>query len=235
MERTRAKGDFASAYKLSLATFDKKAVRRERRSIEQKEIRIEGINKRRNLQDLSPLQEIDQTINSTHYKGKTPLKREETTSSEKVPSRLEQLKKWREERDKKRREEIVNSRNPVFKVGKTDHKDTYLYKKENLKKHPVKPVPIPDSIKVAATTKAILALEKSKLPVKAQKSSMKPVVTGPKTSQSVASSKQSQPATIRAQSRETKPSRASAKKTCWLKIVLLKCAKPKCAKGDSKH
>jgi len=73
MDSGRSRGDFESAYKLSRANVDGRTKRRERRSIEQKETRHIGLNKRRNLQDLSPLQEGEQTIDDG-YHGKTPVK-----------------------------------------------------------------------------------------------------------------------------------------------------------------
>lgn len=73
MNQGKARGDYATAYKLSGAAVDKKAHRRLRRSIEQKEFRQEKINNRRNLADLSPLQESDVSCNK-HYHDKTPVK-----------------------------------------------------------------------------------------------------------------------------------------------------------------
>lgn len=75
MESGKGRGHYASAYKLSRSATNSKAVRRERRSIEQKELRQEELNKRRNLCDLSPLHEGDMTITQDKsYKDKTPQK-----------------------------------------------------------------------------------------------------------------------------------------------------------------
>ncbi|WAR24239.1 DLGP5-like protein [Mya arenaria] len=124
MEGGKARGEFASAYKLSRPKLNNKAQRRERRSIEQKEFRHVGLIRQRNLQDLSPLQEGDQTVNKS-YKGKTPVKVKE----KKGVDRLEQLKKWREEREKKKTVEKVSTKSSVFKVGKLEHKETHLFAK----------------------------------------------------------------------------------------------------------
>jgi len=71
-----SKGKFASAYKLSKSTVDKKALRLSRRSIEQRHLRNDEVNKRRNLNELSPLQESEASLlQNKSYKGRTPLKR----------------------------------------------------------------------------------------------------------------------------------------------------------------
>ncbi|XP_052776247.1 dentin sialophosphoprotein-like [Mya arenaria] len=143
MEGGKARGEFASAYKLSRPKLNNKAQRRERRSIEQKEFRHVGLIRQRNLQDLSPLQEGDQTVNKS-YKGKTPVKVKE----KKGVDRLEQLKKWREEREKKKTVEKVSTKSSVFKVGKLEHKETHLFAKGPFKKHQVRPQPVPKQDKV---------------------------------------------------------------------------------------
>ncbi|XP_045160597.2 uncharacterized protein LOC123525537 [Mercenaria mercenaria] len=147
MEGGKARGNYASAYKLSRSTINQKALRRERRSIEQKELRHGEINKRRNLCDLSPLQEGDLTATQDKsYKDKTPQKPRANEKAKKGMDRLEQLKKWKEERERKRKmeEEEYRKKNPVFRVSKAvDHADTRLFGKSATKKHPVKPKPAP--------------------------------------------------------------------------------------------
>lgn len=81
MEKGKAKGDYATAYKLSRSNLDRKEIRRQRKSLEQKQLRIEEVCKRRNLQDLSPLQEGELTlIRENSYAGKTPVKRKGTNT-----------------------------------------------------------------------------------------------------------------------------------------------------------
>ncbi|KAL4235527.1 hypothetical protein ACF0H5_003924 [Mactra antiquata] len=142
MNHNKARGDYATAYKLSGANTDKKEQRRQRRSIEQKEFREKIKNQRRNIVDLSPLHEADVTCNKS-YKDKTPVK---TGKKDKTSDRLEQLRKWKEEREKKKQVE-GNKRMPVFRVSKAlDRKsDKRLFEASKTKKHPVKPQPIPES------------------------------------------------------------------------------------------
>ena len=75
MDKGKARGEYSSAYKLAGSTIDKKTLSLHRRSIEQKELRQGEHNKRRQLTDLSPVQEGDTTLNQNkHYKDKTPFK-----------------------------------------------------------------------------------------------------------------------------------------------------------------
>lgn len=149
MDTAKAKGNYSSAYKLSRSTINNKVVRRERRSIEQKELRHEEVNKRRNLCDLSPLQEGDATsAQDKSYKDKTPVKTKKDDKLKKGLDRLEQLKKWKQERERKRKqeEEEARKRNPVFRVSKTvEHGDTRLFGKSNTRNHPVHPKSAPVS------------------------------------------------------------------------------------------
>ena len=75
MDRSKATGDYASAYKLSRSTKDTKQ-RLHRRSLEWKEIRRGQADKRRNINtDLSPVLEGEQTLQrDKSYCGKTPTK-----------------------------------------------------------------------------------------------------------------------------------------------------------------
>ena len=72
----KVRGDYASAYKLSRSTKDTKQ-RLHRRSLEQKELRRVEVDKRRNINDLSPVLESDvsQKEPNKDYKEKTPTKR----------------------------------------------------------------------------------------------------------------------------------------------------------------
>lgn len=121
-------GDFASAYKLSGLSIDKKASRRQRKSIEQKELRHNYFGRQRKLVDLSPLQEGEASSTSSTYKNKTPIKT--GGNVKKGLDRLEQLKKWKEDRNRKRREETEANKKSVFRVSKVvDHKDANIFLK----------------------------------------------------------------------------------------------------------
>ena len=77
MDKGKARGDFATAYKLS-RTGDDSSKRVKRRSMEWKEIRRDQADKRRNINsnDLSPVMEGDmsQQPQNKSYKGQTPAK-----------------------------------------------------------------------------------------------------------------------------------------------------------------
>ena len=72
----KVRGDYASAYKLSRSTKDTKQ-RLHRRSLEQKELRRVEVDKRRNINDLSPVLEgdVSQKEPNKDYKEKTPTRR----------------------------------------------------------------------------------------------------------------------------------------------------------------
>ena len=82
MERSR--GDYSSAYKLSRAAKDTSKQRLHRRSLEQKELRHELVDRRRNINDLSPVLEGDvsqqQQQSSKDYRGRTPTRPGKTQS-----------------------------------------------------------------------------------------------------------------------------------------------------------
>lgn len=76
------------AYKKKSSTVDKRALRLHRRSIEWKNNRGDRLNSARNLESLSPLQEISHSNNHTYqdesYDKKTPSKTSETFKSSKL-------------------------------------------------------------------------------------------------------------------------------------------------------
>lgn len=76
MEKTGKSSEFSAAYKLkSGSSLKKKDARLHRRSIEWKSLRGEEVDKRRNLKNLSPLQEIKENQHQcSMYKDKTPTK-----------------------------------------------------------------------------------------------------------------------------------------------------------------
>ena len=76
MEKTGKTSEFSAAYKLkSGSEQQKKDARLRRRSVEWKNLRGEQVNKRRNLKNLSPLQETKENHpQRSMYKDKTPTK-----------------------------------------------------------------------------------------------------------------------------------------------------------------
>jgi len=72
--KTKSTFEFCDAYKLK-STIDRKAQRLQRKSIDWKMSRQEETNRRRNLHNISPLQELSDNSNlNDSYKGKTPVK-----------------------------------------------------------------------------------------------------------------------------------------------------------------
>ncbi|XP_005103991.1 uncharacterized protein LOC101848133 isoform X2 [Aplysia californica] len=89
--------------------------RRRSRGLERKRNRDDEVNKRRLLSDdMSPVVEDDIDNDATV---------EKVQKHSKVETRLDRLKKWREERKKKQEEEKKAKAKPVFRVGKMEHKD----------------------------------------------------------------------------------------------------------------
>ena len=76
MEKSKdSQAGYEYAYKKKSTTVDKRALRLHRRSIEWKSNREERLNSARNLESLSPLQEISHnTTTDKSYDGKTPTK-----------------------------------------------------------------------------------------------------------------------------------------------------------------
>ncbi|XP_064605757.1 titin homolog [Liolophura sinensis] len=131
----------AANYKRKSSTIDKRNLRVHRRSLDWKQQRSEEVNRRRNCDDMSPVVEetdsaqhsfADRTVADHTDENSTPTKRRAgrigTPRSQKKPSnkkgfaRLHQLKKWQEERLLKKKLES-ESKKPLFKVGKVNHKD----------------------------------------------------------------------------------------------------------------
>lgn len=88
MEKTGKSSEFSAAYKLkSGSSLKKKDARLHRRSIEWKSLRGEEVDKRRNLKNLSPLQEIKENQCSM-YKDKTPTKPNKGETDSATSSRI---------------------------------------------------------------------------------------------------------------------------------------------------
>nr|XP_034312525.1 disks large-associated protein 5 isoform X2 [Crassostrea gigas] len=102
MEKTGKSSEFSAAYKLkSGSSLKKKDARLHRRSIEWKSLRGEEVDKRRNLKNLSPLQEIKENQHlCSMYKDKTPTK---PNKGGKPNDMREKLKRWREEKALKKK------------------------------------------------------------------------------------------------------------------------------------
>uniref|UniRef100_K1PS34 Disks large-associated protein 5 n=1 Tax=Magallana gigas TaxID=29159 RepID=K1PS34_MAGGI len=102
MEKTGKSSEFSAAYKLkSGSSLKKKDARLHRRSIEWKSLRGEEVDKRRNLKNLSPLQEIKENQHlCSMYKDKTPTK---PNKGGKPNDMRDKLKRWREEKALKKK------------------------------------------------------------------------------------------------------------------------------------
>lgn len=72
--RNRKESEYSDIYKLKSGTSDARAKRLQRRSLDWKNQRDDELNKRRDLANLSPLQEQSIITADTSYKGKTPIK-----------------------------------------------------------------------------------------------------------------------------------------------------------------
>lgn len=108
---------------------EKKLLRVHRRSIDQREQRHGEVNKRRQLDNMSPVVEsADGSKNPSH--GGTPRP---VPSGKAAISRLDMLKKWKEERELKRKlEALEKGRNkPGFRVTHVNHDDKKLFKNEH--------------------------------------------------------------------------------------------------------
>ncbi|XP_061175405.1 uncharacterized protein LOC133184373 [Saccostrea echinata] len=107
MEKTGKSSEFTAAYKLkSGSVLQKRDARLSRRSIEWKNLRGEEVSKRRNLKNLSPLQEAKENNSQrSTYKDKTPTKPSKVDKVTKQNEMKEKLKKWREEKALKKKME----------------------------------------------------------------------------------------------------------------------------------
>ncbi|XP_033738088.1 disks large-associated protein 5-like isoform X2 [Pecten maximus] len=128
--------DMRDAYKIKSSTIDAKKLRLNRRSIDWKNNRQEEANKGRNIQNLSPLQELSPNVKSKlTYEGKTPTKGNTAKDGGRKRNIRNQddmkreFTKWKKEKElKKKLEKQKQLQKPSFKVFHVAHSDTNLYK-----------------------------------------------------------------------------------------------------------
>ncbi|XP_060081775.1 disks large-associated protein 5-like [Ylistrum balloti] len=136
------------AYKIKSTSVDAKKLRLHRRSLDWKKNRHEEASKGRNLQNLSPLQEISCNDNVTSsYQGKTPVKWDAAEVNGKkrklrtADDVKRELVKWKKEKElKKKLEKEKQKLKPSFKVFHMAHNDNELYKKDSKKGKQICPV-----------------------------------------------------------------------------------------------
>ncbi|XP_021343719.1 disks large-associated protein 5-like isoform X2 [Mizuhopecten yessoensis] len=139
------------AYKIKSTSVDPKKLRLHRRSIDWKQNRHEEANKGRNIQNLSPLQELSSnssniTITSS-YEGKTPVKRDAIEDNGKkrklrtADDVKRELVKWKKEKElKKKMEKQKQLQKPSFKISHMAHNDVKLYTKGAKKGNQICPI-----------------------------------------------------------------------------------------------
>ncbi|KAK7100679.1 hypothetical protein V1264_023588 [Littorina saxatilis] len=101
---------------------DKRLMRVHRRSLDQREMRLDEVNKRRQIDDMSPVSESQDGSKNPSGVG-TPVNQKAALS------RLERLKKWKEEKElKKKLEAMERARSkPGFKVAHLTHIDKDIF------------------------------------------------------------------------------------------------------------
>ncbi|XP_071121145.1 microtubule-associated protein futsch-like isoform X2 [Mytilus edulis] len=189
MEKNSA---YEFAYKKKSSTIDKRALRLHRRSVEWKSNRDERLNSARNLESLSPLQEIshNSTVNQ-NYEGKTPSKTSvescKVTKSQVKGSVKEnqqkvikdKLAKWKAEKElKKKLAAQEKAKNQPFKVTHVDYKELNKIRKQAKVEKSIQPPPTnrsqsKDTVKPVVRTKAPVK------PTVIAKTSTRPVPTKP--------------------------------------------------------
>ncbi|XP_063442110.1 myb-like protein X isoform X2 [Mytilus trossulus] len=189
MEKNSA---YEFAYKKKSSTIDKRALRLHRRSVEWKSNRDERLNSARNLESLSPLQEIshNSTVNQ-NYEGKTPSKTNvescKVTKSQVKGSVKEnqqkvikdKLAKWKAEKElKKKLAAQEKAKNQPFKVTHVDYKELNKIRKQAKVDKSIQPPPTnrsqsKDTVKPVVRTKAQVK------PSVIGKTSARPVPTKP--------------------------------------------------------
>ncbi|BFZ00181.1 hypothetical protein BsWGS_03221 [Bradybaena similaris] len=125
-----------SMYKVKMRDENTLSKRRVSRGLERKQHRQDEVNKRRLLsEDMSPVKE-DGSIHDNSPRGHKPHK---PVAHEKISTRLERLKQWREEKKRQTEQEKKGRKKPVFKVSPLKHVgESQLYKRTPARQ--VKPV-----------------------------------------------------------------------------------------------
>ncbi|XP_076440855.1 uncharacterized protein LOC143280156 [Babylonia areolata] len=156
---------------------EQKLLRVHRRSLDQREMRQEELNKRRQIDDMSPVVE-SQEASKNPSTAATPVVVTATQAA--ALSRLERLKKWKEERELKRKLEAMEKAKskPGFKVVHIDHKDLHIYQtkpsaKQTAKRKPAAAKPVPATTTKATKPRAVTALPPP--PAKRKPAAAKPV------------------------------------------------------------
>ncbi|XP_050401930.2 disks large-associated protein 5 [Patella vulgata] len=162
--------NYSDAYKIKSVTVDKRLVRSQRRSIDWKNQRQQLQEKRRAIEDLSPLQEIfhNSALAPAKVTNDTPSRKPGKTlglKNGKHPGedRKSQLSKWKQEKEAKRKiEALEKARNMPFKVGKIEHKDDTLYTgfQQSSKRQPMEPARKPVESKPKDQTKHTNSLKR---------------------------------------------------------------------------
>ncbi|VDI31313.1 disks large-associated protein 5 [Mytilus galloprovincialis] len=189
MEKNSA---YEFAYKKKSSTIDKRALRLHRRSVEWKSNRDERLNSARNLESLSPLQEIshNSTVNQ-NYEGKTPSKTnvepcKETKSQVKGSVKENQQKvikdklaKWKAEKElKKKLAAQEKAKNQPFKVTHVDYKELNKIRKQAKVEKSIQP-PLTNRSQSKDTVKPVVRTKAPVKPTVIAKTSTRPVPTKP--------------------------------------------------------
>ncbi|KAK6178762.1 hypothetical protein SNE40_011274 [Patella caerulea] len=164
--------NYSDAYKIKSVTVDKRLVRSQRRSIDWKNQRQQQQEKRRAIEDLSPLQEIfhNSALSSSRVTNDTPSRKpgkslglKNGNGKQPGEDRKSQLSKWKQEKEAKRKiEALEKARNMPFKVGKIERKDETLYSgfKQSSKRQPMEPARKPVESKPKDRTKPTNSLKR---------------------------------------------------------------------------
>ncbi|CAG2202618.1 DLG7 [Mytilus edulis] len=189
MEKNSA---YEFAYKKKSSTIDKRALRLHRRSVEWKSNRDERLNSARNLESLSPLQEIshNSTVNQ-NYEGKTPSKTnvescKETKSQVKGSVKENQQKvikdklaKWKAEKElKKKLAAQEKAKNQPFKVTHVDYKELNKIRKQAKVEKSIQP-PLTNRSQSKDTVKPVVRTKAPVKPTVIAKTSTRPVPIKP--------------------------------------------------------
>ncbi|KAJ8306130.1 hypothetical protein KUTeg_016675, partial [Tegillarca granosa] len=166
--KNRKDSEYSDIYKLKSGTTDARAKRLQRRSLDWKNQRDDELNKRRDLANLSPVQELSQITSDTSYKGKTPVKAESKATALK-----QKLAKWKQEKEAKKKQ-AEKEKKPTFRVFHVEHKDTDLFTKDKKNcstsglKKPTS-LHVPDTVKTRQKPTDAVAAKPTKITVNTKK------------------------------------------------------------------
>ncbi|CAG5123173.1 unnamed protein product, partial [Candidula unifasciata] len=122
-----ASDSLRSMYKVKLREENTTSSRRTSRGLERKKHREDEVNKRRLLSsDMSPV--LEDNMDGSHHRSQD--KHSKLVTHEKVSTRLERLKQWREEKQRKTQQQKKGSQKPVFRVSPLKHiEESNLYRR----------------------------------------------------------------------------------------------------------